>query len=361
MPYHWIVARAPPITATRSSRNTSTRHVNRVRGVRLRSARRSARDGLSVRTDSSASSLSPAARDGRHRGGEPGQVVVVGPVGSGRLEARRLAGQRRRRRLRHATVVDHVDDDDGDVVATAALVGEPHQLGGGLRRVVEAAQHAADLVGAHLVEQAVGAEEEPVAGDGVDRPQVDVDGLVDAEHPGDDVALRVDLRLLGGDPPLAHEVGHHAVVLGELHERAVAEEVGAAVAHVGDERGAAGGRRPRRRRRQASGSGSSGMSARATTVVPMPRRFGSASPSLRMRWFATAIASVERVGGGLLVRDLERLDGEARRHLAALVPTHAVGDDEEVAVGEEHVGVLVDRAQPSDVGGGARRAARRGS
>ena len=42
----------------------------------------------------------------------------------------------------------------------------------------------------------------------------------------------------------------------------------------------------------------------------------------------------ERVGGGLLVGDLERLDGEARRHLAALVPAHAIGDDEQVAVGQ---------------------------
>ena len=61
--------------------------------------------------------------------------------------------------------------------------------------------------------------------DGIDRPQVDVDRLVDAEHPRDDVALRVDLGLLGGDAPLAHEVGDDAVVLGELRERAVAEEV----------------------------------------------------------------------------------------------------------------------------------------
>ena len=105
------------------------------------------------------------------------------------------------------------------------LVGQPHQLGGRLGRVVQAAQHAADLVGADLVEQAVGAEEEPVAGDRVDRPQVDVDRVVDAEHPRHDVALRVDLRLLGGDAPLAHEVGDDAVVLGELRERTVAEQV----------------------------------------------------------------------------------------------------------------------------------------
>ena len=184
MPYHWMVAMAPPITATTRSRNTSTRQVNRVRGVRLRSARRfGARrlvgahrlEGLVAQT---------RGGDGRHRGGEAGQVVAVGPVGSGGLEARRLARQRRRRRPGHATVVDDVDHDDGDVVAAAALVGQAHQLGGGLRRVVEAAQHAADLVGADLVEQAVGAQEEAVAGDGVDRPQVDVDACRRPRAPG---------------------------------------------------------------------------------------------------------------------------------------------------------------------------------
>ena len=143
----------------------------------------------------------------------------------------------------------------------------------------------------------------------------------------------MDLGLLRGDAALAHEVGDDAVVLGELHELAVAEAGSARLSPtlamsrccglvaVGVGRGS-------------SGSGSSGTSARATTVVPMPRRFGSASPSLRIRWFATSDRLGERVGGGLLVGDLERLDGEARRHLAALVAAHAVGDDEQVAVGQ---------------------------
>ena len=67
----------------------------------------------------------------------------------------------------------------------------------------------------------------------------------------------------------------------------------------------------------------------------MPRRFGSASPSLRMRWLATAMASASDVGGGVLVGHLERLDGEPGRDLAALVAAHAVGDDEQVAIGEQ--------------------------
>ena len=188
-----------------------------------------------------------------------------------------------------------------------------------------------------------------VAGHGVDRPEIDVDGLVHAEHPGDDVALRMDLRLLGGDPPVAHEVGHHAVVLGELHERAVAEEVRAAVADVGDDEllgrpvlgvglvriRFVGHEREGDDRRAHPSEVGVGVALVADPVV----RHGD-------RLF-------ERIGGGLVVRDLQGLDGELRRHLTALVPAHPVGDHEEGAIGEEHVGVLVDRAQPPDVGGGA--------
>ena len=66
------------MTAIRSSRNTSTRQVNRVRGVFLRSARRSARDGRAERTDSSSSSLSPSAA--------MADIAVVKPARSSSLD-----------------------------------------------------------------------------------------------------------------------------------------------------------------------------------------------------------------------------------------------------------------------------------
>ena len=240
--------------------------------------------------------------------------------------AGRVAGQRGRRGPRDPAVVDHVDDDHGDVVATPALVGEAHELGGRLRRVVEAAQDAGDLVGADLVEQPVGAEEEPVARHRVDRPEVDVDALVDAQHPGDDVALRVDLGLFGGDAAVAHQVGDHAVVLGELHQLAVAVEVRPAVADVGDDEVLGGGlvlllvvtgRRPvglLGQERQGDDGGAHAAEVRVGVALVADAVVGDRD------------GLGERVGGGLLVRDLERLDGEARRHLAALVAAHPVGD-----------------------------------
>ena len=90
----------------------------------------------------------------------------------------------------------HVDDDDGDVVAAAALVGEAHQLRGGVVGIGEPAQHRGDAILLHLVEEAVGAQHVAVAGVGDDRVVVDPGDGVDAEGPGDDVALRVGAGLL---------------------------------------------------------------------------------------------------------------------------------------------------------------------
>src|SRR5690606_10341734 len=133
-----------------------------------------------------------------------------------------------------AAVADDVDDDDGDVVAAPAVDGQPHQLVGGVLRVLGRGQHRGDGRLRDLVEQAVGAEHEAVAVVGVDREDVDGHLVVDAEDPGDDVALRVHGRLLGRQAALAHQVGHQAVVGGHLVELAGGVAVAAGVAHVGD-------------------------------------------------------------------------------------------------------------------------------
>ena len=53
-----------------------------------------------------------------------------------------------------------------------------------------------------------------------------------AQRAGDDRLLRVVLGVLGGDLAAALQLGHQRVVVGELLELAVAQPVGAAVAHV---------------------------------------------------------------------------------------------------------------------------------
>ena len=123
---------APPITAMSSSTNTSDPPREAGAGRRAsrsldaRSRRRSVRAG----SDACSSLSSSAVTAG---------IAVVNPArsSSSRLEAARvdrrwLAGERRRCGAGDAAVVDHVDDDDGDVVAAAALVGQAHQLGRGL-------------------------------------------------------------------------------------------------------------------------------------------------------------------------------------------------------------------------------------
>ena len=97
-----------------------------------------------------------------------------------------------------------------------------------------------------IVGEAVGAEEDAVAGCDVDRVEVDVDVGVDAERAGDDRALRVRLGLLGGEPALADELLDEAVVVGDAAQLAVVQEVRARVADVADEQlAAAGDDRPR--------------------------------------------------------------------------------------------------------------------
>ena len=129
--------------------------------------------------------------------------------------------------------VDDVGDDAGDVVGAAGLEAGADQLDGGV--VGRAGRQ--DVGEPAVVEDAAGAvaaEQQPVAGGQVDVEQVGL-GLVDAvEGLEDEVAVRVDPRLLLGDPALVDEGLDEGVVLGELGDVAVAEEVGAAVADVAD-------------------------------------------------------------------------------------------------------------------------------
>ncbi len=157
------------------------------------------------------------------------------------------------------------------------------------------------------------------------------------------------LRLLLGDAALSHEVGHHAVVLGELGERAVPQQVAAAVAHVGDQE------------------------VLGWFGVVIVRLFGvgflghegerhhrgAHPPQVRVGVALVADAVVghgdglsQGIGGGVLVRDLQRLDGQPGGNFSALVTTHPVGHDEEVAVREQHEAVLVDGPGTAHVGGG---------
>src|SRR5580692_762751 len=126
-----------------------------------------------------------------------------------------------------------VDDQAGDVVVAAALVGEIDEH---VRDVaVEVArQHLAELVERQVVREAVRAEDETVARLHGDARQVRVDARLEPDRAGDDVPEARLLRLLGRDEPGAHLLLDPGVVFGELAGAAVAVEVGARVADVGE-------------------------------------------------------------------------------------------------------------------------------
>ena len=216
VPYHWIVAKAPPMTASTA----------RVNGDRAPGA-----------ADGSGARWPPAWSWPGDRGGAPGvrvgpSRVVLAPAPAARSgRPRRSAAlgarlertptrprPRRRRRPRRRTT-------HGDVVPPAVLVGQAHQLGGRLLGVGQPAQHRRDLVGRHLVEQPVAAQQErsprtASTGQGRRRPRSSMP------------SARVTMLRCGWtsasssrELPVAEEVLDQAVVLGELGEVAVAEQV----------------------------------------------------------------------------------------------------------------------------------------
>ena len=106
--------------------------------------------------------------------------------------------------------------------ARAALRGSLHRL-----------EHLTDLLDAHLVGEAVAAQEQPVPRVHVQLPQVDVHLGADAERPGQDVAVRVHLGLGLGHLAVADPLLGQAVVGRDLADLAARHEVGAGVADVG--------------------------------------------------------------------------------------------------------------------------------
>src|SRR5207302_2554735 len=92
-----------------------------------------------------------------------------------------------------------VDDDDGNVVLSAAIVGQLDERLAGLLGAVVANQLLAEIVVLDQVGEAVGAEQVPVAGFGLESEQVDQHVLLEAHRPGDDVLQPAVARLVGSE------------------------------------------------------------------------------------------------------------------------------------------------------------------
>jgi hypothetical protein len=233
-------------------------------------------------------------------------------------------------------VVDDVDDDDRHVVATAPVDRPVHELLRGLGGILHLTEQRRDARLRDLVEQAVGAQQVAIAHHGVDGEGVDRHPVVDAERARDDVALRVDRGLLRRQGPLPHQVGHQAVVVGELLELPDRVAIDPRVAHVGDR-----------------------------------QDLFAVFVDHGQRHHRGAHAGEFRVGGGGLVDGLvgpldgvdqpvdgavgeaasEGLAGDRRRHVTAAVAAHAVGDGPQADVVAGHVVVVVRGAHAPDVCG----------
>ena len=248
-------------------------------------------------------------------------------------------------RVGRVGALDHVDDDDGDVVAAALAVGHRHQLVGGGLRIGDRLDHLDDVVVADLVDEAVAAQEEAVAAHERQRPGVDADGRIDAQRSRHDVAPRVVARLVVGDVAGGDELLHVAVVDGDAPQPAVAQQVRARVADVDEGELLVGGV-------AAVGVGLGDHDQRGDRRAhPLLVRVADRRPVDVAVGLGDRRHHVVERGAVGAEPGAEHVDGEGAGDLAGAVAAHPVGDGEDVRLGE-HV-VLVLRADAARIGGRA--------
>ena len=222
-----------------------------------------------------------------------------------------------------------IDHRNGDVVTPGRPDRGGDELIGGIVRLGAIPEDGDDAVLGDLVEEAIAAEQEPVADAGRYEESIDLDLRCDSKCPRENVALRVRQRLISGETVLANEVFYQAVVERELPELVVAQEVRPAVADVDDADLLLGGSEGEGHERGAH---------------PSEVRVCCAFENRSVRLFD----QFDEAAGWNRIDDVDELgDRDAGGHLAALVTTHAVGHDAGVAT--EVNPVLVAVSDVADV------------
>jgi hypothetical protein len=130
---------------------------------------------------------------------------------------------------------DGAQQQRGDVVGTAVAVRRRQERGACLVAVIVGRKELGD---GRLVDgpgQPVRAQQQLVFLAEHDRGErVDRHLFVDADRPGDDATLRMLCGLVPGQPPLSDQLLHQGVIDAQLRQGAVAEQIRAAVADVGE-------------------------------------------------------------------------------------------------------------------------------
>ncbi len=204
------------------------------------------------------------------------------------------------------------DQNHRDVVPAAGAVGFVDQS---LSRGVELLGAGQDLGHALLGDhrgQAVAAQQQQIAAAHRVGPGIDIYVRLGPQGPGDDRALRVLGRLFLGQFPASDQLVDERMILSQPRKRAVAKEVGPAVADVGNrELRVVEIRRGERR----------------AHPCPLPLRAGEVkdSPVGLTRAARQPLLDAARVREPLG----KRLDGDARSHLAGLRAPHPIGDHED--------------------------------
>ena len=196
--------------------------------------------------------------------------------------------------------------------------------------------------------QPVGGEEELIAGQDLDGERVDLDPLVDADGAGDGVLLRDLLDLLARELAALDELVEDGVIFGDLLDAAVAQQVDAAVADVGDEAVRAVDQERRER-------GAHAALLRVGAGLFVDLHAGALHRLLEQAEDGARGARLGRRGGDGVALLLELLVDDADREragdLAGGVAAHAVRHHEQAELAVDEEVVLVVIAQAPDVGG----------
>ena len=156
------------------------------------------RDGASSGSSAGTGSSSPVSPE-RWPRNRPPLAAALAALGGGADEQRPRA-----RRVLGVAGVEHVGDQAGDVVGAAGLEAGADQLDRGVVRAAAGEDVGEPAVVEHAA-GAVAAQQQPVAGLELEHEQVGLEVVDAVDRLEDQVAVRVDPRLLLGDPALVDQ------------------------------------------------------------------------------------------------------------------------------------------------------------